>query len=300
MKQNISTRFKCLMAALVMGLICSTTAFSQLPGANPNFGSAVDNLIPPSPEAAALGKYVAIPVGLYTGTPQISIPVWDLIEGDISLPVSFSYHASGNKADEIAPRTGMGWTLNAGGVVTRTVVKRPDEISTGFLQYSSNHTYESIFTGTEEEKYNKWINLTGCFDAEPDQFYFNFAGYTGSFAFDWNHNIVVGSDRKVKVEPIGLNVGSGSYIQGWKITVDDGTVYTFETKESSDVVTEGINPCTYGINNEPVTSWYLTSIISPKGNAVYFAYQPYRMVYNMLLSQSLSYHFPHVDRKSVV
>src|SRR4051794_28240055 len=53
-----------------------------------------DDILPPSPEAVALNKYVAIPVGLYTGTPQIDIPFWEIKEGDITIPVSLSYHAS--------------------------------------------------------------------------------------------------------------------------------------------------------------------------------------------------------------
>jgi hypothetical protein len=51
-------------------------------------------------EAASLGKYVDIPVGLYTGVPNISIPLHTARDGAVSLPVSLSYHASGIKVGE--------------------------------------------------------------------------------------------------------------------------------------------------------------------------------------------------------
>ena len=33
------------------------------------------NIVPPTPEAASIGKYGDIPIGLNTGVPQISIPL---------------------------------------------------------------------------------------------------------------------------------------------------------------------------------------------------------------------------------
>ncbi len=120
-----------------------------------------DNLIPPSPEASALAKYAQIPVGFYTGTPQISIPVWTLQEGDINLNISLSYHASGIKVEEIASRVGADWTLNAGGMITRTAVGECDEYSDSlnrphirhaagfFWGFGRNYTPESMFTGNQ-------------------------------------------------------------------------------------------------------------------------------------------------------
>src|SRR4051812_19271228 len=77
--------------------------------------------IPPSPEASALGKYGDIQVSLATGIPNISIPFFDINTNDFSLKLNLSYHASGIKVEEIAPSTGLGWSLNAGGVITRVI-----------------------------------------------------------------------------------------------------------------------------------------------------------------------------------
>ena len=62
--------------------------------------------IVPTPQSSALGKYVDIPVSLSTGTPSISIPIYTLNEGNLSLPVSLNYHASGIKVGEVAGFSG--------------------------------------------------------------------------------------------------------------------------------------------------------------------------------------------------
>lgn len=91
------------------------------------------SILPPSPTAAAFAKYVDHPVNHHTGTPSISIPLCELSGRGVSVPVSLSYHAGGVKVDEVASNVGLGWSLNAGGVVTRTVMGKADEGPNGFL-----------------------------------------------------------------------------------------------------------------------------------------------------------------------
>lgn len=90
-----------------------------------------------SPNAAALGKFGDIPVNYHTGIPTIDIPLYTVQEGNISVPVSLSYHAGGLKVDEQASSVGAGWALIAGGAITRTVKDKPDErlTASGNQQY---------------------------------------------------------------------------------------------------------------------------------------------------------------------
>jgi hypothetical protein len=62
--------------------------------------SAQDNLelreyFPPSPTAQEFIKYGEYPVGMHTGVPNISVPLYNIDVKDIQLPISMSYHASG-------------------------------------------------------------------------------------------------------------------------------------------------------------------------------------------------------------
>lgn len=87
----------------------------------------VFNPVYPSPTASSLGKYADIPVSYHTGVPNISVPLYTINEGDLSLPISLSYHAAGIRVDEISSPIGLGWSLNAGGMISRTVNGGPDE-----------------------------------------------------------------------------------------------------------------------------------------------------------------------------
>src|SRR5215813_1858006 len=52
-------------------------------------------VIPPSPNAASLGKFGDIPVSPYTGTTDISIPLYTIEAKGVSVPVRLSYHTGG-------------------------------------------------------------------------------------------------------------------------------------------------------------------------------------------------------------
>jgi YD repeat-containing protein len=301
--------WRIMLSVLTILAFCSSLSAQE----NNITNTPTDNLIPPSPEAAALAKYAQIPVGLYTGTPQISIPIWELKEGDIKLDISLSYHASGIKVEEIASRVGAGWTLNAGGMVTRTAVGECDEYSVAltdnwngivgfFWGFGRYYTPQSMFEGSNAQLMERFQGINDCLDAEPDQFSFNFGSYTGQFAFNWGNStnpsdrIVVSCSHKLKVEVVGMSQpGEGSFIQGFKITTEDGTIYEFEAKETTDIPNK-YNPvrnCGYFDNNgqsiAPVNSWYLTRITSPNGHTVNFQYTPYNLQYQVRLSESINH-----------
>ena len=87
--------------------------------------------IPPSPTASALGSYVDNPVSYFTGTPSISIPLYELKTKDFTLPISLSYNPQEIKVANSASNVGLGWSLNAGGVITRAVKDFPDDMRKG-------------------------------------------------------------------------------------------------------------------------------------------------------------------------
>src|SRR5436190_2413763 len=91
-----------------------------------------------SPTAASLGKYADIPVSYNTGLPQVNVPIYTVKSGPLEMPISVSYHASGLKVNETSSWVGTGWSLNAGGMITRTVMGQPDEKGTNSGSISTN------------------------------------------------------------------------------------------------------------------------------------------------------------------
>ena len=55
-----------------------------------------------SPTASSLGKFGDIPVSNHTGIPKVGVPIYTVKEGNLSLPISLSYHAGGIKVTEPA------------------------------------------------------------------------------------------------------------------------------------------------------------------------------------------------------
>lgn len=183
--------FRTLACLLVLGFHVGVSQTSQYSNT-----LTVPNYIPPSPDAASLGKFADIPVGTYTGIPEITVPLYTIKSRDISLPLSLSYHASGIRVEEEASWVGLGWTLNAGGAITRTV-RGNDDFSRGPYRgyiYSNPIPEQPSLTGRnrsgpgpfdQNAHPENYLYLTGVayqeIDGQPDVFYFNLMGHTGKF-----------------------------------------------------------------------------------------------------------------------
>ena len=76
------------------------------------------NYVPKSPEAAAFDRVPDIPVSNYTGSLSFSIPIYTLVSGDITVPISLDYQGNAIPVNQEATWVGLNWLLNAGGVVT--------------------------------------------------------------------------------------------------------------------------------------------------------------------------------------
>ena len=100
------------------GLLFLWTAIGSQAGLAQDTTNTIGKVSIASPTAASLGKYGDFPVSYNTGLPQISIPIYTVKAGSLSLPISLSYHASGLKVQEQASWVGAGWALNAGGCRT--------------------------------------------------------------------------------------------------------------------------------------------------------------------------------------
>ena len=224
-----------------------------------------------SPTAAALGKYGDIPVSYHTGVPEISIPFYTVKEGPLSLPISLSYHAGGIKLMEPSSWVGLGWSLNAGGVITRTVQGAPDEKGTGNM--SGNSYGEFSDYGYANYMYlngnQDWANFAnGTKDGQPDLYFFNFGSYSGKFYFNDDRTPIVVPQQDFK---ISYTYTGGYSIQSFTITTPDGVKYTFGNSSSTpnDSAVEITNAWTLSSGATPgavVSSWYLNKVQTADGN----------------------------------
>ena len=81
---------------------------------------------PPSLNAQAILQNINHPVSYHTGTSKVEIPIHTIELKDISIPISLTYNTSGIKVEQESSTVGLGWTLNAGGIISKTIIGEND------------------------------------------------------------------------------------------------------------------------------------------------------------------------------
>lgn len=251
--------------------------------ANPVFS----NPVPPSPSVASLGKFIDMPISHYAGIPEIMVPLFSVKEGIISVPIALRFHASGLKVEDIPGWVGAGWSLEAGGTISRIVRGLPDEETYGFF-----NTCKLIPEDDPDDvaDYQLLKNLAdGIFDGEPDLYYFNFNGNTGKFFIHPELGAVTIPYRKIEITPSYDQYG----LAGFRIRTADGMQYYFGQYNSANpesfgdgieytrVQLKGPDPQEYR------TAWHLMEIISPDGkDRITFRYEGYYLSYDVRFSET--------------
>ncbi|MCL6293891.1 hypothetical protein [Jejuia spongiicola] len=149
-----------------------------------NMYTASQVIISPSvqpPDVAAFQKSTFIPVSNYTGRANITIPIYEVLSGSMSVPISLSYNSSGVKVADMASSVGLNWSLNAGGVISR-MVKGIDDFTRPYKANSPTsymtpagwlgYTYTNLTTYGNINRYN---------DAAPDLFVVNAPGLSTKY-----------------------------------------------------------------------------------------------------------------------
>ena len=253
----------------------------------------------PTPHATDLGRFGDFSMSYYTGNANVTIPIHSFTQRGITLDISLTYDTSGLPVNKLPGWVGPGWTLNAGGVITRLRKNYCDEmtfVGSPFNDNFSNYfnSYSNVASdGTPNTTY--LCNYESCIwhDFSPDIFYFSFMGKTGSFFLgtdgEWkmscNDNLVVEFDHTNLnnfIAPIFPNhLGDASIkhpypIKGFAIYDDEGNQYYFGG--NNDYI-EYSTDLFHTSNEETVepwvaTAWYLKSIKDRNGQLLYsFSYE---------------------------
>jgi hypothetical protein len=224
--------------------------------------NTIKDVVMPSPNAASLGKYGDIPVSYHTGVPNVGIPIHTLQEGSVSLPVSLSYHAGGVKVGEPASWVGLGWSLQAGGMISRTVQGRPDESSYGYLTTNQELNTNGLITyGSASVSTISRIDLaTGLKDGEPDIFSFSVGGYSGKFFFGLNDSVVVVPKQDVSIQYVFSGVNQ---LTKFTIRTPDGNIFEFgDIGDGTPAIETTLSKSGTYFSFWTASGWYLKKITS--------------------------------------
>lgn len=262
-----------------------------------------------TPNASDLGKYGQVPVSNYTGTADISVPLYQTSVRGCDLNIALTYDTSGLLLNTLPSWTGHNWTLHAGGVITRCTQNFDDEYRWPRQLYESNpglrpvrcyfqdpltlekcrrvafSTYYERYLSTRDE------NNSPLYDNAPDIFTFNFMGKSGRFFLGNDGRWRVESDDDLEViydfrdsvnnltspfistypNPITYDQRQPKVISGFRIRDSRGYVYKFGYSENA--IEYSTNLMRSGdreqLESWHANAWYLTSVSDKFGNELY-------------------------------
>ena len=117
---NYKNLGRIILLPLILGIV-PISGYSQW--VDPANGVVVE----PSASMSQFMRYGNTPVSLYTGSIDVSVPVYAYEDHEFNVPISLKYAFSGQKPNDSAGSVGLGWVLNAGGCITRQINHLPDE-----------------------------------------------------------------------------------------------------------------------------------------------------------------------------
>ncbi len=255
-----------------------------------------------TPEASAFKKYGEESVNEYTGTADISVPLYTIKSKDVEIPLVLRYDASGIKVEQEASWVGLGWNLMVGGCINYVCAGEHDQYTQSYI---SNQTWTEYLTkihtanisGTQYFNYqtddiNTWMNcVPHSFAFEPpyydnlsqdmrnylmwgygerDFYSVNVLGKSFKFFIDpatLNPYVIGEAGEEFKIEPSYKNetqtgIGNQYDVSAWTITDSNGYIYSFSNGDVS----------TNGKGHAYTFCWYLTGIETPLGEKVQLSY----------------------------
>ena len=276
-------------------------------------GSFSGNVATPSPEISQANYLQDIAVNKYTGTPNISIPIYSLQEGKLGVSLALSYNASGIRGNQLSGWTGLGWDLVGIPMLTRMVRGKPDEGKFEMTSWTGKVARKGYYTGGKYSSSNDD-------DKEPDYFFLNLGGAVykfmltrayGSFKF-FNDNDIQVSYGTAPVD------GNSDVVEftNFSFIMPDGSKYEFSNQniEKTAEVEVGfaqsnqVYPFPYNVNspnfshylktNSVVSAWYCTKIVAPKGQEINLEYNDVLYSYYKLADNETTGNCPtSIDKK---
>ncbi|MEZ0007756.1 YD repeat-containing protein [Flavobacterium sp. 28YEA47A] len=214
---------KKIYALLAMGLGIASNAQEQPATLEYGSGSL-------SKETSAMFKFDDVPVSLYTGVPDVSIPLLSLPtrSKDISIDMTYRYHPSGSA-----------WNISYGGTITRVIENSSFEFRGNDFGYSNN------------------LQLV------RDIYKFSFMGYSGSFTTltrpDGSQTILANKGQYIRIEASGNPTTGG--LNSFTAYDTKGYKYVFDVYDKNIVPKPGMPQ----ITQETRTSFHLTAIYDNNG-----------------------------------
>ena len=230
-----------------------------------------------------------------TGTANINIPIYTVSQGQVSVPVSLNYSATGIKPKDVEGTAGMGWNLQAGGQISRQVRGLPDDVTkdnkansvygwmvaanpapASISSFSILNNGSNCANETSDISYIN-TNFPYTYDTEPDIFYVSAPGLSCELVYDRT----TAAFHPVAYQDLVITYGTDAsgLINSFTITNDRGIKYSFATYQRITQTTNSGSQTYFktkylqyqnGITYN--STWNLSSITDAQGNGIVLDY----------------------------
>lgn len=254
-----------------------------------------------TPEAAAFMKYGVETVNEYTGTADISVPLYTIKSKDVEIPLVLRYDASGIKVEQEASWVGLGWNLMVGGCINYVCAGSHDKYTQCTISDQTWMEYLTTmytFSGGRQYFHYATDNKNTWMESVPHAYAFD-PPYGGNLSPEMKNYLlwgygerdfysvnVLGKSFKFFIDPVSLRpyvigevgedfkiepyykvvektgIGNQPDVYEWTITDSDGYVYHFGDGDKL------FDEKGWGYTS----SWYLTEIQTPMGETIKLSY----------------------------
>ena len=292
----------------VLLIIVHFTLCTRLLAQDINLTEEVHTLLP-SPDVAQMNKFVDVPVSLYTGQMNLSVPIYQVKMNHFTIPIALQYNSSGIKVDEPASWIGSGWTMTGEGAVSRNVNGLPDENpgpgkglfyntrffdSNGIRVSDLSECGDDLLTAPQYDPESVPDSISmGFLDLEPDVFYLSSPLGNMKFVFDHNRQMVPYEYTDVEIiehpfEDLS-NIGTR-----WVIKNPNGVVMEFEALEAMRTQSGCSSNGGASFSTSPRTltgvksAWKITKIYQD-GEKIFFEYGNDSLSVDRLFSETTDF-----------
>lgn len=237
----------CQVLLFFFSVLSITISYAQL--------TLVNEPDKPSVQSSEMTRYGKYDAQLYTGKFSLNIPIYVYRDTRFTIPISLSYSYNGFVPNRQAGIAGLGWSLVAGGCITREVRGIPDElygqfkdISNGSLDTRDIQGFDYIPSGSSLD-YPKFeaiqrpgpanvlktaYEISGTlYETTSDIYHFSFPGHSGSFyrngdgTFTVFHTSSYDGNYRIEKQNFPVNDYNHNVNSLFVITTSDGYRYTF-------------------------------------------------------------------------
>lgn len=285
-----------------------------------SFGQFVDGAVPSNNEldkgapSASVGKIVN--VDLYTGIGSVTIPIYEYSIQGIDMGISISYNNKGIMVGQTATSVGLGWNLNAGGQITRTVKNIEDEVNLLFKNEMGYGPDSVLYGGPIAMKQGETIRHA---DYAYDEHHIDMGGRQLDLAFTmkWRDQLYTYPKSEICFRYVTIHEGEpemfddftawknfspNGYTQSSHLTTGKLGMYMVDEKGHQYIFIPGdIERKYYEYKNSDTTPrhvvsrWVLWKFRSNNGNEVKFNYDKKFISYEAGRTETLKEYFriPH-------